>query len=473
MKPKLILVTGASGYIASRLIPRLLEQGYRVRAMARQPEQLAARSWGNRVELVRGDITIPSTLEAALTGVHIAYYLVHNMTIGRGYTHIEVEGALNFALAAGGAGVQHIIYLGGLANPNAKHIGLHLRSRMETGEMLRRGKVPITEFRAGVIAGSGSISFEMIRFMTEALPIMIGPTWLRNQTQPIATENVIDYLMAALENFDKQNRVFEIGGDEITTYGDLMLRYARIRGLKRRLILLPGIPLWLMARGVGMMTPVPRRIAYALIGGLAGDSIVQDDKARRIFPNVTLINFEEATINALRNLSPSSIERAWEGSDRDEAHLKHEGFFIDYRRSEINASPESIYQVLTSLGGPYGWLYINWLWKLRGWMDKLFGGPGLRGRSDPLKENSVTDYYRVEAIESNRILRLHSELRAPGDAWMEWRVAVLENSSLLTQTVFFAPRGMLGFLYWHWLDPVHQLVFRGLILAIKSQSEKQ
>ena len=470
---KLILVTGATGYIASRLIPRLLEQGYRVRAMARRPEQLTARSWVDRVELVRGDITVPSTLEDALNGVHTAYYLVHNMTVGRGYTQIEINGAHNFALAAEHAGVEQIIYLGGLADPNDKHLAPHLRSRMETGEMLRRGKVPITEFRAGVIAGSGSISFEMIRFMAEALPVIIGPTWLRNKAQPIATENVIDYLIAALENLSKQNCILEIGSDEIATYRDLMLKYARVRGLERKLIMLPGIPLWFMAIGVEIMTPVPYPIAYALIGGLAGDSIVQHDEARLIFPNVKLINFEDAITNALRHLSPSAIERVWEGLDRDAARVKHEGFFVDYRRVEINASPQSVYQVLTSLGGGHGWLYANWLWQLRGWINKRLGGPGLRGRSDFLKENSVIDYYRVEAMKANRLLRLYSELRAPGDGWMEWEVKALRNGSLLTQTAFFAPRGLPGFLYLYLLDPLHPFVFRGLIQAIKHRIETQ
>ena len=471
--PELILVTGATGYIASRLIPRLLEQGYRVRAMARQPDQLAARSWRNRVELVRGDMTIPSSLELALEGVHTSYYLVHNMTIGHGYTQIEINGAHNFALAAERAGAKQIIYLGGLADPNDKHLASHLRSRMETGEMLRRGKVPVTEFRAGVIAGSGSISFEMIRFMTEALPLAIGPAWLRNKAQPIATENVIDYLMAALENFDKQSRVLEIGGNEIITYGDLMLRYARIRGLKRRLIMLPGIPLWFMAMGVELTTPVPYPIAYALTGGLASDSIVQHDEARRIFPNIKLIDFEEASANALKNLNPSSIERVWEGLDRDAIHFKHEGFFIDYRRVEINASSKSIYQIVTSLGGEHGWLYANWLWQLRGWLDQRLGGPGLRGRSDVLKEGSTIDYYRVEAVEPDRLLRLHSELKAPGDGWMEWCAQAADQKIFLTQTAFFAPRGFPGFLYWHLLDPLHRLVFRGLIQTIKRRSEIQ
>ena len=491
MTKKLILVTGGTGYIASRLIPRLLEQGYLVRTMARRPEQLAARAWRDRVELLYGDLTIPGTLAAALGGVHTAYYLIHNMTIGRGYAYIEAEAAHHFAFAARGAGVEHIIYLGGLADPNDRHLAPHLRSRLETGEVLRRGGVPVTEFRTGVIAGPGSISFEMIRFMTEALPLTIGPTWLKNKAQPIATENVIDYLTAALENFNRQNRIFEIGGREVASYGDLMLRYAALRGLKRRLILLPGLPLWFMALGVAMLTPVPRRIAYALLGGLAGDSIVQDDEARRVFPNVKLSSFDEATTNALRNLSPASLERIWEGSVRDRASLKHEGFFVDYRRAEIRASPAAVYRAVASLGGPRGWLYADWLWQLRGWVDGLIpppnsfpGGRRTRPEGEELKPGDALDYYRVESIELNRLLRLYSELRAPGDGWMEWQIAAKPGpgrlpgageaeaaESVLTQTAFFAPRGLPGFLYWHLLDPIHRLVFRGLIQAIKRQSE--
>ncbi len=478
MTEKLILVTGASGYIAGRLIPRLLERGYRVRAMARRPSQLAARPWRKRVELISGDTTVPASLTAALDGVHTAYYLIHNMQVGRGYTQVELEGAHSFASAAEGAGVNQIVYLGGLADPNDPHLASHLRSRMETGEMLRRGSVPVTEFRAGVIAGAGSISFEMIRFMTEALPLMIGPTWLKNKAQPIATENVIDYLVEMLENPYHQNRILEVGSDEVTTYRDLMLRYARIRGLKRRLILLPGVPRWFMAMGVTMLAPVPYRIAYALIGGLASSSVVQHDEARRIFPDVKLIDFEEATANTLGCLSPASMDRVWEGSARDVMQLKHEGFFVDYRRVQINASPESIYQILTSLGGKNGWLYANWLWKLRGWLDQLLGGPGLRGRSDSLTENSILDYFRVEAMEPNHLLRLHSESRAPGEGWLEWQAGFEDRPStgsgrcVLAQTAFFAPHGFPGFLCWYLFSPLHRLVFRGLLQAIKRRSEK-
>jgi uncharacterized protein YbjT (DUF2867 family) len=469
--PKLILVTGASGYIGNRLIPRLLEQNYRVRVLARRRGALRGRSWHSRVEILEGDITRPEQIVTALAGVQIVYYLIHNMQLGRGYMYVETEAAQHFTSAAKSAGVEHIIYLGGLADPNDKHLASHLRSRMETGEALRQSGVPVTEFRAGVIAGSGSVSFEMIRYITEALPVMVGPTWLNHKSQPIATENVIDYLMAALDNADAQGRIFEIGGTEVTTYADLMMRYARLRGLKRRLILIPGIPPWFMAMGVKMMTPVPYRIAYALIGGLVNDSIVQDDKARRTFPNIKLIPFEDATINALRNLHPSAIERIWEGSDHDAVRAKHEGFFIDYRRIEVNTSPEPVYRILTSLGGQYGWPYANRLWQLRGWVDKLLGGPGLRGRGVSIIQNSPVDYYRVEEMKPNFLLRFRSELRAPGDGWMEWEVERYENGALLNQTAFFAPRGLPGFLYWHILDPLHRLVFRGLIRAIKHRSE--
>src|SRR5215210_5594236 len=257
---KLILVTGATGYIASRLIPRLLDAGYRVRCLTRDPLRLKGRSWLRDVEVVQGDVMLPSTLHAALDGIHTAYYLIHSMTHGHGYTSLELDSARTFAIAAQTAGVEHIIYLGGLADPE-QHIAPHMRSRIETGRVLREGRVPVTEFRAGVIAGSGSISFEMIRFMTELFPLVPGPLWMKNKSQPIAIQNVIDYLLAALTNPNGRGAVLEISGPDIMKYSELMLQYAQIRGLRRKTLLIPGIPLWLMAFGVGLMTPVPYPIA--------------------------------------------------------------------------------------------------------------------------------------------------------------------------------------------------------------------
>src|SRR5215212_5527935 len=330
---KLILVTGSTGYIASRLIPRLLEAGYRVRCLARNPLRLKGRSWSRGVEVVQGDVTVPSTLRAALEGVHTAYYLIHNMTHGHGYTALELDSARAFASAAQAAGVEHIIYLGGLADPE-QHIAPHMRSRIETGRVLREGTVPVTEFRAGVIAGSGSISFEMIRFMTELFPLVPGPLWMRNKSQPIAIQNVIDYLLAALTNPNGRGRVFEIGGPEITAYSDLMLRYARLRGLKRSMLIIPGIPIWFMALGVAWMTPVPYPIAYALIGGLSADSIVKHPEALKVFPEVKLIDFDSATKNALEKTNPTDIERVWADGSPGVKSIKHEGCFINHREMQ-------------------------------------------------------------------------------------------------------------------------------------------
>ncbi|HEU0292738.1 MAG TPA: NAD(P)H-binding protein [Anaerolineales bacterium] len=472
MTSPLILVTGATGYIASRLIPRLLDLGYNVRALARDPRRLAARSWFDKIEVIQADVTTPSTLARALDGVDTAYYLIHNMSRGYGYTSLELNAARNFAQAAEQAGVKHIIYLGGLADPE-QHIAPHLRSRIETGKVLREGKVPVTEFRAGVIAGSRSISFEMIRFMTELLPIVPGPLWMNNKTQPIAIQNIIDYLVVALENKSGQGKVFEIGGPDIMAYKDTMLRYARMRELSRRTVLLPGIPVWFMAFGVHLMTPVPYPIAHALIGGLAADSVVKHPEALKVFPEVKLIDFDTATRDALEKTHPSHIERVWDvpgdfGSlseddpNRNDSRkmspsrasrrhgdasevwstLKHEGCFIDHRMMKVNSSPESVFQAVMKIISKYGW--------------------------------------HVEEEEKNCRSLVRDTGRRFGNWWVDWRVvrhagreACPKGGSVtyISQTVFFSPHGLPGFLYWILLYPSHCSRFRGLIRGIVRQSQ--
>jgi len=432
MTNNLILVTGATGYIASRLIPRLLDSGYRVRALARNPLRLKGRSWLHQVEVVQGDVMIPSTLASALEDVHTAYYLIHNMSSGHGYTELELEGARNFANAAEISGIEHIIYLGGLAD-TGKNIGSHMRSRIETGAVLRQGRVPVTEFRAGVVAGSGSISFEMIRFTTEFLPIILGATWMNNMSQPIAIQNVIDYLLAALSNPNGRGDVFEIGGPDITIYSNLMLRYARARGLKRRMFLLPGIPIGFMAFGIGLMTPVPYPIAYALIGGLSADSIVKHPEALKIFPEVKLIDFDSATKDALEKTHPSHIERVWDDGKGQAKSIKHEGCFIDHREMKISSLPENVFRTILRAVREYGW------------------------------------HVEVEAASSRIIVC--EEGHSFGEKWIEWRVGHASSVTYITQTVFFSPRGLPGFLYWFLLYPFHWLRFRGLIRGIAKQSE--
>jgi len=431
LKPPLILVTGATGYIASRLIPRLLDAGYRVRCFARNPLRLKGRNWLRSVEVTRGDVTIPATLHAALEGVHTAYYLIHNMTYGHGYTSLELESARAFTVAAREAGVEHIIYLGGLADPE-QHIAPHMRSRIETGRVLREGNVPVTEFRAGVIAGSGSISFEMIRFMTELFPLVPGPMWMKNRSQPIAIQNVIDYLLAALTNPGGRGRVFEIGGPDITTYGELMLRYARIRALRRRMSLLPGIPVWFMAFGVGLMTPVPYPIAYALIGGLSADSVVKHPEALQAFPEVQLIDFDTATRDALEKTHPVHIERVWDDGRKGAKAIKHEGCFIDHREIQVDVESEKVFEAL----------------------QKFVNG------SDTFRKIAHTNAQFLVCVKD----------QVAGEKWIEWRIGQIGELTHLWQTVFFSPRGLPGFLYWYLLYPFHIMEYRGVAKSIIRQS---
>ncbi len=456
----LILVTGATGYIASRLIPRLLDAGHRVRALARDPRRLDGRGWTGLVEIFRGDVMDPASLAPALDGVHTAYYLIHNMLSGRGYTERELEGARNFASACESAGVKHIVYLGGLADPE-QHIAPHLRSRIETGRVLRQGSVPVTEFRAGVIVGSGSMSFEMIRFMTELFSVVPGPTWLSNLSQPIAVQNVIDYLLAALDNWNGHGQVFEIGGAETVPYKTLMLKYAQARGLKRSMILFPYIPLCFMAFGVGLITPVPRPIAYALIGGLSADSVVKHPEARTVFPEVNLIDFDAAAREALTHLHPDRIERVWESGERL-ASLKHEGLFILHQKGAARNDIPHLSEMAGFHIVPEGY---------------------------PAPQIAPLGNWQVESREPCRILFHRS--RAFGEEWLEWRVSppfsslrdgVLPSKQSpdtgpaliwLIHTYCLAPRGLGGFLYWYLLYPFRNFFLRGLIRAIAKKAEKQ
>jgi uncharacterized protein YbjT (DUF2867 family) len=431
---KLILVTGSTGYIASRLIPRLLDAGYRVRCLARNPRRLKGRRWFGSVEVVQGDVTIPSTLPAVLQGVYSAYYLIHNMTYGHGYTSLELDSARAFASAAGTAGVEHLIYLGGLADPE-QHIAPHMRSRIETGRVLREGNVPVTEFRAGVIAGSGSISFEMIRFMTELFPVVPGPSWMKNKSQPIAIQNVIDYLLAALTNPNGRGQVFEIGGPDITTYGELMLRYAHLRGLKRSMFLIPGIPVWFMAFGVGLMTPVPYPIAYALIGGLSADSVVKHSEVLSVFPEVKLVDFNSATKEALAKTHPMQIEHVWEDGGQRVKRIKHEGCLIDHREVHVDTKPENVFEVL----------------------------------KQTVKKSDAF----VEVMQTNEQMIVCVKDQVAGEKWIEWRVGHVSNATVVSQTVFFRPRGLPGFIYWYLLYPFHILRSRGLIKMLVKQSKLQ
>lgn len=468
--PDLILVTGATGYVGSCLVPRLLDKGYRVRVLVRDPQRWQGQAWLSRVEVVPGDMLDASSLKIALEHVTAAIYLIHNMSSGRHYESRELESAHNFLAAAETWDIQHIIYLGGLANPE-EEIGPHLRSRLQTGEILRSGRIPVTEFRSSLVIGSGSTSFEMIRYLTEQIPVIIGPPNLQKLSQPIGIQNVLEYLLAALETPACRGHIYEIGGGDVLSYAETMLAYARLRGLTRCVLLLPWIPDTLMAFFTSILTPVPSRIARPLIGGMCGHSIVRNESALEMFPQVRPLGYRDSVLQALEHLSPSRLDSVWQNGTSLSGMMK-EGFFIENREVRIKVQPEVVYQLVSGMGGKRGWMYLNGLWKLRGFIDRLMGGAGSRGRSSQviLSVGDIMDFYYVEAVVPGRLLRLKAELKAPGLGWMEWRMNPESDGNrdrtVLSQTVFFAPRGVWGFIYWYILWPVHSLVFAGLIQGI-------
>ena len=479
---RLVLITGATGYVGGRLLPRLLEAGYRVRCLARDPARLEGRPWLEQVEVVEGDVLEPETLPAAMQGVYAAYYLIHSMSGSADFHERDLSAAGNFGDAAKVAGVQQIVYLGGLGDPDAD-LSQHLRSRQKTGEALREAGVPVTEFRAAIIVGSGSVSFEMIRYLTERIPVMICPQWVYTRVQPISIRNVLEYLIAALETPESRGEIIEIGGTDVLTYGDMMMGYAEVRGLRRVLLPVPVLTPRLSSHWVHWMTPIPADIARPLIEGLRNEVIVRDDKAHRLFPTIQPMDYQASVRLALTNLEASEVETAWsdalvtsQGDISPVVLTTQDGMIIEQRQRLVQATPAVVYRAFAGLGGERGWLYANWAWRLRGVMDRLIGGVGLRrGRRHPseVRVGDALDFWRVEAVEPGRMLRLRAEMKVPGDAWLQFEIGPQsQGETLLLQTAFFAPKGLLGFLYWYVLYPIHGLIFSGMIRNLARQAEE-
>ncbi len=468
---ELILVTGATGYVGGRLLRELEAQGRRVRCLARRPEFLEPRV-ALSTQLAKGDVLDPPSLRVALEGVHTAYYLVHSMASGGAFEEADRQAAQNFAEAAREAGARRIIYLGGLGS--GPHLSPHLASRQEVGRVLRESGVPTIEFRASIVIGSGSLSFEMIRALVDRLPVMITPRWVRIMAQPIAIEDVVAYLVAALDAEVEGGIVLEIGGADRVSYQDIMLEYARQRGLNRLMIPVPVLTPRLSSLWLGLVTPVYAGIGRTLVDSISNETLVTDDLAMRVF-DVRPRGIEAAIERALRNEDREFAETRWSDAlssrrvAREWGGARFGSRLVDSRSARVACPSAEAFRPIRRIGGDTGWYYGNWLWRVRGFLDLLVGGAGLRrGRRSPesLLPGDTVDFWRVEAVEPDRLLRLSSEMKVPGRAWLQFEVTAGDSGSLISQTAIFDPVGLMGLSYWYALYPLHSLVFAGMLRGI-------
>jgi len=466
---RLVLLTGASGYVGGRLLPALEARGLAVRCLARRPAHLAGRM-GPGTTVVAGDVLDPASLASALAGVEVAYYLVHSMGAADGFEEQDRRGAENFAHAARAAGVRRIVYLGGLGEAEPG-LSPHLRSRHEVGDVLRASGVQVLELRASIVIGSGSLSFEMVRALVERLPLMITPRWVATEAQPIAIDDLLAYLVAARDIELPGSTIVEIGGAERVSYGGLMREYARQRGLRRVMIRVPVLSPRLSSLWLGLVTPLYARVGRKLVDSMRHPTVVTDDSAARLF-GIRPVGLREAIASALRGEDAERAGSRWSdalsaaGPLRPWGGVRFGNRLVDSRELRVSASPAAAFAPIARIGGANGWYHSDWLWLLRGWLDLLVGGVGLRrGRRDPerLRVGDVLDCWRVEALEPGRSLRLSAEMRLPGRAWLEFEVTPDGNGALVRQTASFDPVGLAGLAYWYGVWPLHQLVFAGML----------
>ncbi|WP_153541671.1 SDR family oxidoreductase [Actinomadura macrotermitis] len=471
------LVTGATGYIGGRLVPELLAAGHRVRCMARDPGRLRDHPWAGEVETARADVLDAAALRAALEGVDVAYYLVHAMGGAGDFADRDRRGARNFAAAAHEAGVRRVVFLGGL-EPDGRS-SPHLRSRAEVARILLEGPVPAAVLRAGVIIGSGSASFEMLRYLTERLPVMVTPRWVHSRVQPIAVRDVLRYLTGVAELPPEVDRAFDIGGPDVLTYREMMLRYASVAGLPRRLILpVRVLSPKLSSLWVGLITPVPGGLARPLVESLTSEVVCREHDIAGYVPDPPggLTGFDDAVGLALKRVREADVTTRWSsastaGAPSDPLPTDPDwaggSLYADERELRTAAPPDAVWRVIEGVGGENGWYSLPVAWRLRGLLDRLAGGVGLRrGRRDPrrLRVGDAVDFWRVEELEPGRLLRLRAEMRLPGLAWLEMSVRPAADGPgcVYAQRAVFHPHGLLGHLYWWAIAPFHGLIFGGM-----------
>jgi uncharacterized protein YbjT (DUF2867 family) len=471
-----IMITGASGYVGGRLVGRIDRRRYHLRCLARRPGLVRDRL-PDDVSVVEGDVLDKTGLAAALDGVDTAYYMIHSMGSTGDFEEQDRLAANNFAEAAKACNVRRIVYLGGLGDSRLE-LSPHLASRHEVGEILRTSEAQVIELRASIVIGSGSLSFELIRALTERLPVMTTPRWVSVPAQPIAIEDLLSYLVGSLELDVDGNHIYEIGGRDVVSYGQLMREYARQRGLKRLMIPVPVLTPGLSSRWLALVTPVYARIGRKLIDSMKYPTIVRDTRAEDVF-GIESMGVSEAIAAALRNEDRDFAATRWSdaasstGAARSWAGVRFGNRLVDTRTVYTPASPEKVFNVLSRIGGKNGWFYGNWLWRLRGWLDLLLGGVGMRrGRSaaSRLRAGDVVDCWRVESVAENRTVLLTSEMKTPGRAWLRFDIQKSEGQTRLQQTALFDPVGLFGLAYWYALWFVHKLVFAGMIRGVARAS---
>jgi uncharacterized protein YbjT (DUF2867 family) len=484
------LVTGATGYIGGRLVPELLAVGHRVRCLARSPEKLRDHPWAGDAEVVRGDVTDTESTAAAMRGVDVAYYLVHALGTGSDFEDTDRRAARIFGEQARAAGVRRIVYVGGLtpAGVPVEELSPHLRSRAEVGRVLLASGVPTAVLRAAVIIGSGSASFEMLRYLTERLPVMVTPSWVRTRIQPVAVRDVLRLLVGCARLPEDVSRAFDIGGPDVLTYRDMMRGYARVAGLPHRLIVpVPVLTPRLSSHWVGLVTPVPASIAKPLTESLRHEVVCREHDIARYVPDPPggPVSFEDAVRLALRNVREARVATRWSsaavpGAASDPLPTDPDwaggSLYTDRRERDVDATPEALWRVVEGIGGENGWYSFPLAWSVRGLLDRLAGGVGLRrGRRDAsrLRAGDSLDFWRVEEIERGRLLRLRAEMRLPGLAWLELRVDTgPDGGTRYSQRALFHPHGLLGHAYWWGVSPFHAVVFGGMARNIARTAER-
>ncbi len=478
-EPLRVFLTGATGYIGGRLAPRLLDEGFAVRCLARSPRKLDARTWriDPRVEVVRGDMADEQELADQMRGCRFAYYLVHSMESSKGaYAERDAQLARTFSSAAERAGVERIIYLGGLGELG-DDLSEHLSSRRAVEEQLASAGVPVTTLRAAMIIGSGSASFEILRYLVERLPAMVTPKWVRTESQPVAVRDVLHWLVACLRTPETAGRAVEIGGPDIMEYRHLMRIMAEELGLPRRLIVpVPVLTPRLSSLWIGLVTPVTSAIARPLAEGLRNRVVVTDPSGMALMPHEPL-GVRESIRRALGKTRAGAIETRWSAAGTIPGDPDWAGgtTFVDRRSIDVHAGCDAVYRAFSRVGGGHGWYAGDLLWRIRGWMDKLVGGPGLRrGRRDPerVEFGEALDFWRVVGVEPDRRLSLRAEMKLPGTALLDLETERLdEDRSRLIMTARFRPKGLLGILYWYAVLPAHGLVFGGMLRGMKRAAE--